>query len=129
MNGAESFNKMMQELRAEYLASFPQKFYDIEAHLQALDFARLRDDFHKLKGTGKTYGIPEISELCAVTEKICLSAASGNSAIDAHVLSNTADSVGVALSVLRKIVASRLAGQELNLANVPDFARLRALGG
>jgi chemotaxis protein histidine kinase CheA len=66
------FEKMMEELRAEYLAAMPQKFIDIGEHISKKDIAVLREDFHKLKGTGKTYGMGEISELGEVVEKICL---------------------------------------------------------
>ena len=119
-----NFDEMMAELRTEYLATFPQKFLEIEAHLSAADFSRLRDDFHKLKGTGKTYGIPEISELCAITEKICLNAANAP-ATPGDSTSNASTSVNLALSILRKIIATRQAGRELNLASIEEFARLR----
>ena len=119
-----NFDEMMAELRTEYLATFPQKFLEIETHLSAVDFSRLRDDFHKLKGTGKTYGIPEISELCAIIEKICLNAASTTTA-PGNSMSTASASVRLALSILRKIVASRQAGRELNLATVEEFANLR----
>ena len=67
-----TFDQMMAELREEYLASMPGKITDIESHIIARDCEKLRDDFHKLKGTGKTYGIPEISELGECMEKLCL---------------------------------------------------------
>ncbi len=121
-----NFDEMMAELRTEYLATFPHKFLEIEAHLSAADFSRLRDDFHKLKGTGKTYGIPEISELCAIVEKICLNAASTATA-PSNSMSPASDSVRLALSILRKIVTSRQAGRELDLATVEEFAHLRPL--
>ena len=63
----------MQELRTEYVASLPQKVILIGEHLEQQDWIVLRDDFHKLKGTGRTYGLPIITELGEVIEKICLS--------------------------------------------------------
>jgi hypothetical protein len=66
------FDQMMAELRTEYVASIPKKIADIELHLKENTTEKLRDDFHKLKGTGKTYGIPEVSELGFVVEKICM---------------------------------------------------------
>jgi chemotaxis protein histidine kinase CheA len=69
---SQDFEKMMTELRAEYVASFPNKILDIQSHHQSQDHERLRDDFHKLKGTGKTYGIPEITDFGFVFEKLCL---------------------------------------------------------
>lgn len=67
-----SFEQMMAELREEYVASFPGKINEIQSHFAANDLERLCDDFHKLKGTGKTYGIPEISILGELIEKICM---------------------------------------------------------
>jgi chemotaxis protein histidine kinase CheA len=69
---SQDFEKMMIELRADYVASFPNKIKDIQLHHESQDLERLRDDFHKLKGTGKTYGIPEISDFGFVFEKLCL---------------------------------------------------------
>ena len=114
-----TLEQMMSELRAEYLASFPQKFTEIASHLEARDFLSLRNDFHKLKGTGKTYGIPEISELCAVVEKICLNAAA-TTAPNAE-----ATIVGVALSLLHRIVECRKSGQQLNLAELQEFNQVK----
>lgn len=126
-----SFEQMMAELRTEYLASFPQKFIDIETHLAARDFSRLREDFHKLKGTGKTYGIPEISTLCAIVENLCLNAVeetASASTTHATSVSLAAKAVQTALTILRKIVTSRQSGSELNLAGVQEFAELSQLG-
>ena len=69
---SQDFEKMMVELRADYVASFPNKINDIQNHHQNQELERLRDDFHKLKGTGKTYGIPEITDYGFVFEKLCL---------------------------------------------------------
>jgi HPt (histidine-containing phosphotransfer) domain-containing protein len=69
---SQDFEKMMIELRVDYVASFPNKIKEIQSHHQTQDLERLRDDFHKLKGTGKTYGIPEISDFGLVFEKLCL---------------------------------------------------------
>lgn len=105
-----SFEKMMEELRREYVGSIPQKIKDIEAHLAAGDTATLRDDFHKLKGTGKTYGIPEISELGEAVEKICLRKPEAIPTV-----------IPNALSLLHAIHTSRLAGQPFALAGNSIF--------
>lgn len=68
-----NYDEMMAELRRDYLNSMPAKISDIKEHAQKGEAEKLRDDFHKLKGTGKTYGIPEISELGEAMEKLCLS--------------------------------------------------------
>ncbi|MCB0419586.1 MAG: Hpt domain-containing protein [Bdellovibrionales bacterium] len=66
------FEQMMKDLQKEYISELPDRIREIQSHFEVMDANLLRDDFHKLKGTGKTYGIPEISELCEVVESICL---------------------------------------------------------
>jgi HPt (histidine-containing phosphotransfer) domain-containing protein len=67
---SQSFDQMMAELRAEYLTTLPERIREIEAHILAKDYPALYNDFHKLKGSGKTYGIAEISEAAEVFERI-----------------------------------------------------------
>lgn len=66
------FERMMQELQTEYISELPDRIEEIRQHGQDQDFNLLQDDFHKLKGTGKTYGIPEISQLCQIMEQLCI---------------------------------------------------------
>lgn len=63
---------MLKSLQADYLASIPAKIKEIEQFIAAANGDALREAFHKLKGTGKTYGLPEISELGAAVERICI---------------------------------------------------------
>jgi len=63
---------MMADLRVGYVADLPNKVQVIEQALADKNHEEVRDGFHKLKGTGKTYGLPEISTLCAVMEKLCI---------------------------------------------------------
>jgi HPt (histidine-containing phosphotransfer) domain-containing protein len=109
------FEKMMAELRREYINSLPQKIRDIETHLSLRDNTVLRDDFHKLKGTGKTYGIPEISELGEAVEKICLK--------KPDLIPNV---VPVAVELLRKIHTARLANQAYSVMSDATFAPILA---
>ncbi|MEK6555260.1 MAG: Hpt domain-containing protein [Bdellovibrionota bacterium] len=69
---SNNLDDLLKELRDEYIASLPQKIVTISEHLKQQDWTTLRDDFHKLKGTGKTYGLPVVSEIGEVVEKICL---------------------------------------------------------
>lgn len=66
-----SFEEMLKNLQREYLESMPEKISHIRQQIKDGTPLNLRDSFHKLKGTGKTYGIPEISELAATVEDIC----------------------------------------------------------
>ena len=70
MNSPE-YKKMMAELQADYLASFTDKIATFNKYFQEQNWSGLELEFHKLKGTGKTYGIPEVSTLCQKMEDIC----------------------------------------------------------
>lgn len=59
---------VLQELRVEYLQCLPQRVILIQKLMAAQDWKRLETEFHKLKGTGKTYGISEVSTLSAELE-------------------------------------------------------------
>lgn len=67
-----SFEDMMKQLRQDYIENLPAKIEEIQTRLDATHIEQLREDFHKLKGTGKTYGFPEISQLAEVVEDICI---------------------------------------------------------
>lgn len=111
-----NFEEMMKELRTEYVATLPQKMSDVQAHYTARSRDVLRDDFHKMKGTGKTYGIPEISELGEVVEKLCLN---DNIPIDKF--------IPTAIKLLEQIHASRLKDAAYDLSKNTDFASVHAL--
>jgi HPt (histidine-containing phosphotransfer) domain-containing protein len=70
--GGVSFEELLKTLRAEYLAALPDKIEIISKQITTGNTAELRDSFHKLKGTGKTYGMPEVSDLSEITETICM---------------------------------------------------------
>jgi HPt (histidine-containing phosphotransfer) domain-containing protein len=67
-----SIEEMLKALQAEYLSSIPEKIKSIGGFVAQNDGSNLREAFHKLKGTGRTYGIPEVSDLGDMVEKICL---------------------------------------------------------
>jgi HPt (histidine-containing phosphotransfer) domain-containing protein len=67
-----SFDEMLRSLQREYLSSIPEKIKIITAQIGSADTSNLRESFHKLKGTGRTYGLPEVSELGALVESICI---------------------------------------------------------
>lgn len=66
-----SLEKLMEKLRKEYINNLPLRVNEIEVHLSEKNASALKNDFHKLKGNGKTYGCPEITELATVVEKLC----------------------------------------------------------
>jgi HPt (histidine-containing phosphotransfer) domain-containing protein len=66
-----NFEQMMADLQKEYLASFPEKLLELDVLIAAENHDEIKNFFHKLKGTGRTYGFPEVSDLGAVLEGIC----------------------------------------------------------
>lgn len=62
---------MMAELQEEYLQSFPEKYETMKTYFRNSEWYNLELEFHKLKGTGTTYGVPEVSELCEFMEAHC----------------------------------------------------------
>lgn len=67
-----SFDDLLKTLQKDYLKSIPDKIKVIENHIQASDTHNVRESFHKLKGTGRTYGLPEVSELAEIVESVCI---------------------------------------------------------
>jgi len=61
-------SSVLGELKNDYLKKLPQKIDNLKTLTTAKDWQALEDEYHKLKGTGKTYGFPEISVLCEKLE-------------------------------------------------------------
>jgi HPt (histidine-containing phosphotransfer) domain-containing protein len=108
------FEQMMAELQVEYLTALPQRLIQMAEQLAVQNVSALREEFHKLKGTGKTYGLPEISELCEVAERICLERPQ-------HV----ADAVPRALNLLRQIHKARINKSVVSLAEQSEFSQIK----
>ena len=109
-----SFDQMLEQLRVEYVQKLPQKIEDIRKSLKENQVASIREDFHKLKGTGKTYGIPEISELSELMEGLC----------ETHA-SQLPEIVPEAVSILEEIHELRQHSKAFCLAEDARWARLR----
>ncbi|PIS11578.1 MAG: hypothetical protein COT73_03200 [Bdellovibrio sp. CG10_big_fil_rev_8_21_14_0_10_47_8] len=62
------FTQILQELKEEYLIRFPEKIELIKKLTAEQKWTELGDEYHKLKGTGKTYGFPEVSIVCEQLE-------------------------------------------------------------
>jgi hypothetical protein len=84
--------------------------------LSVNDYRTLRDEFHKLKGTGKTYGLPEVTELCEICEVICRDKPK-------HVQT----AIPAALELLMAIFVTRAEGKMHILTGDPAFERLKAV--
>ncbi len=106
-----SFDDLLKSLQADYLNSIPSKIETIRGQITNAGVSDLRESFHKLKGTGRTYGIPEISEMSAAIEQVCLQK-SADDAIKACTLG---------LIVLQAVYDARFAKREYALAQDPNF--------
>ena len=106
---------LLKSLRVEYVAELPAKVVKIEAWVRDANAAEVRDAFHKLKGTGKTYGVPEVSELAALVEERCIVDPTAGLAMAA-----------VATQILGDIALARQKDEAYALAADPRFGGLRA---
>ena len=61
---------ILAELQVEYLASLPKRADIIAEALDKKDYKTVITEFHKLKGTGKTYGLDHVTDIAEVCEKI-----------------------------------------------------------
>ncbi|MEO0334792.1 MAG: Hpt domain-containing protein [Pseudomonadota bacterium] len=108
-----SFTDMLTQLKMEYVGGLPAKITTIKEHLRGEDLIALRTDFHKLKGNGKTYGLPEISELASLVESHCLEEPD-----------RALSSVQSAVEILEDIYSHRQSDKELNLQSDPRYLSL-----
>lgn len=111
-----SFEKMMEELKTEYIESLPLKVDEIKSHLASNNSEALRNDFHKLKGSGKTYGIPEVSILGEKIEHMCESSPD-----------KAAQYIPKATQILELIHRSRLQGQAYDIEACEIYSQLKPI--
>lgn len=108
--------EILEGLKREYLKNLPEKLETIERLWKASELDLLETEFHKLKGTGKTYGLPEISDLGLVAEELC----------DAEPAVRDR-AIRLTLDLLKRIHQTRLAGDEFDLSSSKEFAELTSL--
>lgn len=65
-----SFQDVMAGLKKEYIESIPEKIAEIRSLHKTKNYPALRDAFHKLKGSGQTYGLPEITQIATPVEAL-----------------------------------------------------------
>lgn len=111
MNIAE----MLKELQKEYISELPDKLQVIKASFLRNDIDELRGHFHKLKGTGSTYGIPELSELGLIAEGIC-------SQRPRHL----AEVIPLCLELIHEIHIARTQQQPFNLSEDSRFIKVHS---
>lgn len=105
-----SLKALLAELQKEYVASIPNKIATISEYWRTQNLEDLQTEYHKLKGTGRTYGLPEVTQLGEALEALCLE-------------SRTSLPVAVPLSlnILERIRSHRELGNQIRLEEDRDF--------
>ncbi len=121
-----SLAALLAELQKNYLASFAEKKVNLENLWKTGKLEELTTEYHKLKGTGRTYGLPEVTQLGEVLESICEYHVGLQN--EATLTAALARAVPVSLRLLDRIQTSRTsAGEEYILDADADFLLLLAL--
>ncbi len=105
-----SLKELLAELQKEYLATFPAKVVLISDLWRKREMTELETEYHKMKGTGRTYGLPEVSQVGEALERLCEVAPD-----------QLEKAVPLSLQVLTKIRAHRERGETLSVEIDPDF--------
>ena len=108
-----SIQDVLAGLQKTYLASMPDKATLIEALFKSGDLEKLETEYHKLKGTGRTYGLPEFTQLGATLERIC--------EIDPDSLPKA---VPLSLNLMTRMCDARVQGLSVSLDAEADFQTL-----
>ena len=66
-----NMDELLLKLKKEYLAEIPEKISELNQLYSDKNIKELRDAFHKLKGSGKTYGVAPVSLVSQRMELIC----------------------------------------------------------
>ena len=69
---SESLDDLLGNLKQKYIEDLPVKIKCLNQSLQDEDQEKLVEIFHKLKGTGKTYGISQVTDVCHLGEQAAL---------------------------------------------------------
>lgn len=64
----QALTDLLAELKAEYLIALPGKIAKLKLLTEKAEWGELSEEYHKMKGTGKTYGYPEVSLICEKME-------------------------------------------------------------
>jgi hypothetical protein len=105
---------ILEKLKSDYLKNLPGRIEQIESLWGSREMKLIKTEFHKLKGTGKTYGLPEISDLGLVAEEL-------------SVTDTTEKAIPLAIDLLKEILKARQAGNEFDLAKAQAYKTLTAL--
>lgn len=110
----DSLQDVLAGLQKNYLASLPEKIANIDSLWRSRQMDKLHTDYHKLKGTGRTYGLPEVSQLGEAMERV-------TELGDLDVL---AQAVPLSLILLKAIGESRAQGRPLEIEKETEFKQI-----
>ena len=105
----------MKQLKLEYIETLPEKRDRVATLFKNQQLDELETEFHKMKGTGKTYGLGEVSQLGEVLEKICMKKPS-----------LLGEAVPVACELLDLIFHSRKKDEAFSIEEADAFQILKA---
>lgn len=111
-----SLDDLLAQLQQTYIKNMPDKLQVMKKLIDSKDFKSLREEFHKIKGTGRTYGIPEVTDLGALVEEIlilCDFKPQLNWTLDAH-------------DILRDIHNARSKSKKFNIEQDPRYKNLQS---
>lgn len=104
----------MKQLKLDYIETLPEKRGRIALLFQKNQLEELETEFHKMKGTGKTYGLPEVSLLGELLEKICMQAPGA-----------LTEAIPVCLKFIDEIFKFRKLDQAFLIEDSDDFQKLK----
>lgn len=111
-----SMQQLLKNLRAQYISELHFKIREIEELLgKNASVEAFYDIFHKIKGSGLTYGCPEISDISATVEFACQSQ---------H--PKWPEAVDIAIDILKRVYIARLQqlDQIYDLGADPQYRKL-----
>ncbi len=109
----QELSDLFSELKKEYLDSFEEKFQSLMRYWQTGDRKNLQNEFHKIKGTGTTYGVQEATDVASIMEDLC---AQESPQLGFNVL--------LSLELLQKIRAVHRQGKTFDLKNEKSYEYL-----
>lgn len=66
-----NIKNLLAELQKDYLNTFQEKIENLKTLYAQGKLEELKTEYHKLKGTGRTYGLPEVTQLGDALEVLC----------------------------------------------------------
>ncbi len=67
-----NIEELMKQLKREYIDTLPTKKAKVLELFRHNQLVELETEFHKMKGSGKTYGLGEVSQFGEIFEMICM---------------------------------------------------------